>query len=59
MGLLAVELVALVLLFAADDVVHGRAPAATWALSARVVGASVLAVALVSWLQTAARGDIF
>jgi hypothetical protein len=56
--LLALELVALILLFAADDVVHERGPTATWAMSARVIVAAAAAIALATWLQTALRGDI-
>jgi hypothetical protein len=56
--LLAAELVALILLLAADDVVHDRGPAATWTTSARVILAAAVAVALATWLPAALRGDI-
>ena len=58
MWLLAVELVALVALFAADDVVHDRGVAATWNTSFRVIGAAALAVAITTWLQASASLDI-
>lgn len=58
MALLALELIALIALFAADDVVHDRGPTATWATSIRVIAATAAAVAFVTWLQTALRGDL-
>ena len=45
-------LIALILLVAADDVVHHRGPAATWSTSLQVILAPAGAVALVSFLQT-------
>lgn len=57
MALLALELVGLIVLFAADDAVHHRAPAVTWATSIRVIAATAAAVAAATWLQ-ATRGDI-
>ena len=59
MTLLALELVALITLFAVDDVAHHRAAVSTWALSFKVIAASALAVALVTWLQATTGGDIF
>ncbi|MEA2493115.1 MAG: hypothetical protein QOJ29_1026 [Thermoleophilaceae bacterium] len=51
MGLLALELVALVMLFAADDAAHHRPPAVTWGTSVRVIAASAAAVAACTWLR--------
>ena len=51
MAVLALELVALITLFAVDDVVHDRAPIATWSTSLRVILAAASAVALATWIQ--------
>lgn len=59
MALLALELIALITLFAADDFVHDRSPTATWATSSRVIAATALAVAIATWAQSLARSDIF
>lgn len=53
MTLLAVELVALILIVAADDATRGRPPAATWSTSLRVVGATVAAVMAASLIEAA------
>jgi hypothetical protein len=58
MGLLALELVALIVLFAADDAVRHRPPAATWGTSIRVIAAAAAAVAAATWLQALTHGDI-
>jgi hypothetical protein len=43
--LLAAELIALIVLFAADDTAQGRGPAATWSKSFLVIGAAAGAIA--------------
>ena len=58
LGVLALELIALILLFAADDVVHHRGPVATWSKSAQVIAATAIAVALVTWLQALIQSDL-
>jgi lysylphosphatidylglycerol synthetase-like protein (DUF2156 family) len=57
-GLLALELVALIVLFAVDDGVRRRPPTATWATSIRVIAAAAVAVAAVTWVQALTHGDI-
>jgi hypothetical protein len=57
LGVLALELIALILVFAADDVAQHRGPVATWTKSLQVIAATTLAVALVTWLQ-ASRLDL-
>ena len=58
LGALALELILLITLFAADDAAHGRGPVATWSKSLQVIAAAALAIALVTWLQTATPGDL-
>jgi hypothetical protein len=59
MGLLALELVALILLFAADDAVNHRGPVATWNTSFQVITAAAIAVFLATALQAVSRGGSF
>jgi hypothetical protein len=54
---LALELILLIVLFAADDVVHQRGPTATWATSMRVIVAAAAAVALATLVQAALRAQ--
>jgi len=51
MGLLALELIALILLFAADDSVNHRGPIATWNTSLQVIFAAAAAVVLATLFQ--------
>ncbi len=51
MTLLAAELIALIVFFAADDTVHGRAPAVTWSKSMQVVGAAAGTIAALGLLE--------
>lgn len=59
MQFLAAELIALILLVAVDDTLHERPPAATWATSLQVIGATAIAMAAVAVGQAAASVDLF
>jgi hypothetical protein len=58
LSVLALELIVLILLFAADDAVNHRGPVATWSKSIRVIAAATIAVALVTWLQALQHGGL-
>ena len=49
--LLALELVALIVLFAVDDAVNDRGPVATWSTSLQVIFAAAVAVVLATVLR--------
>ena len=55
MALLAIELVVLIVLFAADDAVNHRGTVATWSTSFQVIFAAAVAVVLGTLLQVLAR----
>jgi hypothetical protein len=54
-ALLAIELVVLIVLFAADDAVNHRGSVATWSASYQVIFAAAIAVVLATLLQVLAR----
>jgi hypothetical protein len=58
MGLLALELVALLVLFAADDAVNDRASAASWSATYEVLVAVSIAMVLATALQLLARAGM-
>lgn len=58
MALLGIELVVLILLFAADDAVNHRGSVATWSTSFQVIFAAAVAVVLATLLQVLSRAGL-
>jgi hypothetical protein len=58
MGLLALELVALILLFAADEAVNHRGSTGTWSASYQLLVALSIAVVLATLVQMLARAGL-